>query len=276
VLLLVPADPLRPRRPDPHFADEARSFGSFQVVDPPSAAVSGSGPAVYRGWMLSSATYAAFHAALAARGVVLETSPADYRRAHELPGWYASLVDVTPRSVWTVGDSRSSFDDACRALGGAAAVLRDYTKSMKHYWHEAAYIPDVSSPDRAWAVASRFRELREEDFTGGFVLRAFEEFSPGEVRTWWRHGRCVFVGPHPDGGPTDLPSDVDFLAPLVASFPFVTVDLARRVDGVWRVVELGDGQVSDRPRTVPVDEFVHRLWDASTDGNATVPGPAPA
>ena len=32
--------------------------------------------------------------------------------------------------------------------------------------------------------------------------------------------------------------------------PFVTVDLALRTDGIWRVVELGDGQVSDRPTTL--------------------------
>jgi hypothetical protein len=29
--------------------------------------------------------------------------------------------------------------------------------------------------------------------------------------------------------------------------PFVAVDLALRTDDVWRVIELGDGQVSDRP-----------------------------
>ncbi|WP_446220731.1 ATP-grasp domain-containing protein [Micromonospora sp. IBHARD004] len=29
--------------------------------------------------------------------------------------------------------------------------------------------------------------------------------------------------------------------------PLVTADLALRADGVWRVVEVGDGQVSDRP-----------------------------
>jgi hypothetical protein len=34
--------------------------------------------------------------------------------------------------------------------------------------------------------------------------------------------------------------------------PFVTVDLAQRDDGQWRVVEVGDGQVSDRaPDLVP-------------------------
>ncbi|MFE5790899.1 ATP-grasp domain-containing protein [Rhodococcus erythropolis] len=38
--------------------------------------------------------------------------------------------------------------------------------------------------------------------------------------------------------------------------PFVTVDFTRREDGVWRVVELGDGQVSDRPRTIPAEQFI--------------------
>jgi len=272
VLLLVPGDPLRPRRPDPHFADEARAFGSFHVLGAIPAGATG--PAVYRGWMMPAAQYAVLHGELAARGIALTTSPAQYRRAHELPGWYPSLVDVTPRTVWTVGATRDAFDAACAALGPGPAVLRDYSKSMKHYWHEACYLPDASDGERAWAVATRFLQLREDDFTGGFVLRAFESFAPGEVRTWWRGGRCVLVGPHPDnphpdnpdpdGPAVPPPSDVDFLAPLVGSFPFVTVDLARRTDGEWRVVELGDGQVSDRPRRLPVEEFVQRLWDRHT------------
>jgi hypothetical protein len=29
-------------------------------------------------------------------------------------------------------------------LGQGPAVVRDYVKSMKHHWHEAAYIPDVA------------------------------------------------------------------------------------------------------------------------------------
>jgi hypothetical protein len=31
---------------------------------------------------------------------------------------------------------------------------------------------------------------------------------------------------------------------------FVTTDVALRTDGAWRVVEVGDGQVSDFPRTL--------------------------
>lgn len=41
--------------------------------------------------------------------------------------------------------------------------------------------------------------------------------------------------------------------------PFVTVDLALRADGVWRVIELGDGQVSDRPTTIEPEAMIAAL-----------------
>jgi hypothetical protein len=165
--------------------------------------------------------------------------------------------------VWTTGDGRDDFDRVRSELGAGPAVLRDYTKSMKHYWHEAAFIPDLADATAAWKVAARLRELRGDDFAGGFVLRRFEEFTGAEVRTWWIHGVCRLVTAHPDT-PDDLPpADVGLEAvrPLVAALglPFVTVDLARRRDGVWRVIELGDGQVSDRPASTSADTFVAAL-----------------
>lgn len=268
MLLLVPADPLRPHRPDPHFAPEAaaaRTAGvPVAVVDHDALARGDAdaalprrpdpGEAVYRGWMLTADRYAGFAATLAARGVTLRTSAGQYRRAHELPGWYPVLAPVTPATTWTEGDDRAAFDRARAELGGGPAVLRDYCKSMKHHWDEAVFVPDLADGEAAWAVARRFRELREDDFVGGFVLRRFERFTSAEVRTWWLDGRCVLVGPHPDtpDRPPTADPDLTTVAPLVAALalPFVTVDLVLREDGVWRVVELGDGQVSDRPTTV--------------------------
>ena len=43
------------------------------------------------------------------------------------------------------------------------------------------------------------------------------------------------------------------------ALPFVTVDFARRTDNTWRVIELGDGQVSDRPSSTPAPEFISVL-----------------
>jgi ATP-grasp domain, R2K clade family 3 len=95
-------------------------------------------------------------------------------------------------------------------------VLRDYVKSMKHYWHEAAYIPDTADHAAAWKIAARFRELREEEFTGGFVLRQFEELTSAEARTWWVSGTCRLFTAHPDT-PGDLPPDIDLtpFTPLI-------------------------------------------------------------
>jgi hypothetical protein len=228
--------------------------------------------AIYRGWMLRSEQYAEMARALAVRNIMLCTSPDQYRQAHELPRWYPTLADVTPTSVWTVGEGLDRFTHACAELGPGPAVLRDYTKSMKHYLHEAAFIPDLADTATACTVASRFRELRDDDFTGGFVLRRFERFVSAEARTWWVNGSCRLIGPHPDTPHDDPPAELDLtdIAPLVAALrlPFVTVDLALRDDGEWRVIEVGDGQVSDRPTTISPDDLVSIIADTGHAGPA--------
>ncbi|MGI5522499.1 ATP-grasp domain-containing protein [Micromonospora sp. CA-259024] len=79
-------------------------------------------------------------------------------------------------------------------------------------------------------------------------------------------------GAHPDSPNDSAPVEVDLapVAPLIAGLglPFVIVDLALRTDGVWRVIELGDGQVSDRP-TCTVPELVAQTvsWNLPVHGN---------
>jgi hypothetical protein len=81
--------------------------------------------------------------------------------------------------------------------------------------------------------------------------------------------RCGTTAPawlvtaHPDT-PNELPPadlDVTMLRRAVTALalPFVTVDLARRTDGTWRVIEIGDGQVSDRPASTPPADLINAL-----------------
>jgi hypothetical protein len=105
-------------------------------------------------------------------------------------------------------------------------------------------------------------ELREEEFTGGFALRRYEQFTTAEARTWWVGGTCRLVTAHPDT-PGDPPLDIN-LAPFTAllgslALPFVTADLALRVGGAWRVIELGDGQFSDRPASIQPAAFINAV-----------------
>ena len=133
MILLVPADVLVPRRPDEMFAAEAaaaRQAGiPVAVVDHDAITQSGDArqavarvpeghpDAVYRGWMVRAEQYEALAGALAARGTTLRTTPAQYQRAHELPGWYQAFAGLTPDSAWTSGDDRAAFDKARAELG---------------------------------------------------------------------------------------------------------------------------------------------------------------
>jgi hypothetical protein len=278
VMILVPADVLRPRRPDEHFAAEAAAAREagwvVALVDHDALAAGGDADAavarvpagegaVYRGWMLGAGPYAAMAEALLRRGVTLRTDAGHYRRAHELPGWSAALAGWTPDTAWTTGDDRAGFDRAREGLGTGAAVLRDWTKSMKHYWDEAVHIPDLTDADAAWRVASRLRELRGDEFTGGFVLRRFEHFTGAEVRSWWVNGECRLLSAHPDTPGELPPADLDLSGPAAViaglGLPFVTVDVKQNTDGVWRVIEMGDGQVSDRPASTAAETLVAAL-----------------
>ncbi|MEU9113584.1 ATP-grasp domain-containing protein [Streptomyces sp. NPDC048483] len=270
-LFLLSGDPLRPRRSDPHFAAEAaavRTAGAATVVldhealvaRDAAAAVSrvprDAGPAWYRGWMLPADRYAALAAALIDRGCGLLTSPAAYRAAHELPGWYATFRALTPESAWLPWTPGRAPEDAALArlagpFGDRPVVVKDWVKSRKHEWEEAAYVPNAADTGRLASVVGRFLALQEEFLTGGVVLRAFEDFdrTVGEARVWWVDGEPVLTGPHPDTPQLCPAPDLTHLAPLVRELGarFLTTDLALRTDGSWRVVEVGDGQVSGLP-----------------------------
>ncbi|MDH6126553.1 ATP-grasp domain-containing protein [Kitasatospora sp. GP82] len=289
--IILPSDPLAPRRPDPHFVWEAQLVrelgGEYALVDHDALlagdAVSavrrvpeGHGPLWYRGWMMPVPAYAALATALAARGCTLLTSPAAYADAHELPGWYSVFEGATPPSAWlpdswppgTAPDPAALADAAQRIGGHGPAVVKDYVKSRKHEWAEACYVPELADLPALTRVVSRFVELQGEFLAGGVVLRRFEEFERDaegravEARVWWVDGEPVLIGPHPDSPQTETDPDLSEVQPLVRALGcrFITTDLARRADGTgWRVIEVGDGQVSGLPHGIDASPLLSSL-----------------
>ncbi|AFU01652.1 ATP-grasp domain-containing protein [Nocardia brasiliensis] len=287
--LLSCADPLDPHRTDPHFAAEtlaARELGATVGLLDLDALLAGDsaaavrkvprdrGPAWYRGWMIPSLAYAALADALAARGTPLIVDAATYRTAHELPGWYATFAAVTPASRWLPGPWGRVPDAAALAelaapLGSGPGIVKDYVKSAKHRWETACYIPDLTDITRMRRVVAAFVAEQEKYLAGGIVLRAFESFGSGahrapEARAWWLDGTPLLIGAHPDT-PDEHPAPaLAHITAHVERLParFVTTDLARRADGVWRVIEVGDGQVSDLPAGVPSELLLEPLLNA--------------
>ncbi|WP_371481423.1 ATP-grasp domain-containing protein [Kitasatospora sp. NBC_00315] len=295
--MLFPADPLTLRRPDPHFAGEARRWrelgGEYALIDHDALLAGegsealrrvpvGIGPLWYRGWMIPTSAYERLASALDARGGGLLTTPAGYASAHELPGWYPAFDGATPTSVWLPVDLSPGAPGpapahgalaaaAARLGGGGPAIVKDYVKSRKHEWAEACFVPDLGDLPALERVVARFVELQAEFLAGGVVLRRFEEYTrtedgrANEARVWWLDGEPVLVGPHPDTPDLTPEPDLSEVRPLVRALGcrFVTTDLAHRADGSgWRVVEVGDGQVSGLPSSVDATVLLSSLATA--------------
>ena len=143
---------------------------------------------------------------------------------------YPLLVDLTPETRIYPADC--DLEAELRALGWSEFFIKDYVKSLK-----TSVGSRISKPEQVAAVVAdmhRFRGVIE----GGFCVRRVESFLPDTERRYF-----VLDGvPHAATG--EVPAIVHECAKRLRS-RFYSVDVVRRADGQPRIVEVGDGQVSD-------------------------------
>lgn len=224
---------------------------------------------LYRGWMLRVEQYAGLVAALRSKGYEPVTGAEDYAACHELPGWYWLVEDLTAKSRWIAHGPPYTQEELRGLLAGwaGAVVVKDSVKSEKHAWKEACFIPDPADFAAASRVIAKFIELRGGGFEGGLVLREFLSLKrtgvhpqsgmplSEEVRTFWASDRLVAAGDYwGDAALAEVPTVVRAAAARVKR-PFFTVDGARKENGEWVVMEVGDGQVSALPDAMGAGEF---------------------
>ncbi len=206
------------------------------------------GLVVYRGWMLSPGAYGYFVEAVQQQGASAFTSAKQYLATHYLSNWYPLISDLTPETV--ILEKDQDFVSALRDIGWPRFFVKDYAKSLK-----TALGSVVVRPEDICAVVAEMEKFRGA-IEGGLCVRRVENFVPNsEVRYFVLNGK-------PDGPSLEepVPGIVAQCASRIDS-PFFTVDVALREDGVLRVVELGDGQVSDLVGW-STDRFVS-LWRAA-------------
>ena len=199
---------------------------------------------VYRGWMVTLDEYARFEQAILDVGAKLLTNSATYRLTHHLPGWYSLLQEWTAETVIV-----SSADELFLTLTGLhweAYFLKDFVKSLKV---GGGSIVKSSEEVKRWVEEMLYYR---DEFEGGICIRRVEDFEPeSECRFFVLNGKPF--------GPDDrvIPLPVAIAASRIPS-SFFTVDVARNRSGVWRIVELGDGQVSDLVGWTP--ERFAEMW----------------
>jgi hypothetical protein len=302
--LIYCADPLNPRAVDADYETEAGaasalgiehnliSFEALVNERDPARAVRGvreaehAEAAIYRGWMLTVAQYAALYDALAARNLRLLNDPAAYQFCHYLPDSYPAIEGRTPHTVWTRLDGVPDFEQIMELLlpfGSGPVMVKDFVKSRKHEWFEACFIPSATDRAAVERVVRRFIELQGDVLAEGLVFREFVEFEPlgihsrsgmpltREYRLFFVDGEPAGILPYWDEGDYAGPEPpLDEFRGVAVKVPsrFFTMDVARTVDGNWLIVELGDGQVAGLPDHADVDAFYHALLSRLTHGGA--------
>lgn len=254
---LFPASPFDPKLADEPFvaqqeALEAAGFNwsvcsdaEFNGAEPLRGVPVGS-TVVYRGWMATPSQYESFTNAVVRFGASPLTSAAAYAACHYLPNWYPLIRELTPDTVILPEDA--DLDTELRKLGWNAYFIKDYVKSLKTGPGAVA-----RTPLQAKVIVEAMRTYRGE-IEGGLCLRRVEAFEEqSETRYFVLRGQAH----HPTDG--TIPEIVQSCVERISS-PFFSVDVARRRDGDLRIIEVGDGQVSDLVGWGP-DEFAG-LWSS--------------
>jgi hypothetical protein len=240
---LFPADTWDRDKADDFFAEQAAALGAagFSYSLFGDEVVSGSkglrgvpagGSVVYRGWMLNASEYGRLAAAVERAGGTPFTPQQAYLTAHLLPNWYPLIPDLTPET--RVFPADADLVRELTALGWGALFVKDYVKSLKT--SVGSLIRDPSLVGQVVAELSAFRG----EIEGGICVRRVEDFLPETERRYFVLGGRPFAADRSEG----VPEVVATCAERIPS-KFFSVDVVRRRDGAVRVVEIGDGQVSD-------------------------------
>jgi hypothetical protein len=242
--LLFPCDPFNKSSVDDNYVEEwqaatdmgmACSLFSFEDFEEgvfrPRPALAAGESIVYRGWMLRPERYAALFDACAAQGARLDTDTAQYRRCHHLPEWYAACVDDTPETVFAARDA--DFVAAVAGKDWPAFFVKDHVKSL------TSTRGSIAATACEIALVVDLIEQYRGAVEGGVCIRRFETLLPDtEERYFSWHSRAY-------GRHGSVPALVASIAARIDS-PFFSIDIVSSDKGQLRLIELGDGQVSDR------------------------------
>ena len=232
---------------------------------------------IYRGWMLKPGLYETLYYSLLKKNIELINNPAEYKFCHYLPESYETIKGLTPKTTFKELKFEFKIEDFQKEInvfGNQPIIIKDYVKSQKHYWNEACFIPNVSDSEKAHAVISKFIELQDSDLNEGLVFRKFvalEELTKHsesgmpltkEFRVFVKNGEVMTIFKYWDEG------DYQNVEPVIEHFTeiipkiksnFFTMDIAKKKDGNWIIVELGDAQVAGLPDNADKDEFYNEL-----------------
>ena len=222
------------------FDFDALAFGDFN----PHPKIEPHERILYRGWMLNAQAYKTLVTRIKFKGGEPITSLADYLQCHYLSGWYQQCSDFTAKTYFF--DADETLETKVGTLGWNRFFVKDFVKSNTAEKGSIAH-----SPSEVCDIVQQLTAYRGE-IEGGVAIRQVEDYIPDTERRYFVVRDTAYS---PDGNPP--PQLVQDISTMINA-PFYSVDLVQNSAGDLRLVELGDGQVSDK-KTWPLAKFVDVL-----------------
>lgn len=229
---------------------------------------------IYRGWMMTPKVYEQFYIELLKMNIQLINNPTEYENCHYLPKSYDKIASQTPKSSWTKDLSETNILSLSNEFGNKPIIIKDFVKSEKHNWNDACFIPNASDKNKVKQIVNRFLELRGEYLNEGIVFREFVELEfltehsksgmplTKEFRIVFLNKQVVQVLNYWDEGNYDSEKpNIEFFKKIADKIEsnFFTMDVAKRKNDSWIIMELGDGQVAGLPDNTNRNEYYKRI-----------------
>lgn len=223
--------------------------------------------AIYRGWMMKPEKYRQFYNDLSDKGISLINSPEEYCNCHMFPYSYNKLQNLTPKTLIFPENEEIDWDSVRCTFD--RFMIKDFVKSVKGFGFPEYLTSEMSNAELDQYVL-KFKNLRDELFTGGIVLKQYVELDrigghTHEFRAFYVKGQLATIYQNSDNKEDDVPEDVLNNKELcLLNSNFYTIDFARTTNGKYIVIETGDGQVSGLPSETEAEllytELKHLFW----------------
>jgi hypothetical protein len=142
------------------------------------------------------------------------------------------ITDLTPETkFYSVNDD---LERELEKLDWSAFFIKDYVKSLK-----TSVGSIISQPSEIKTVVAEMQKFRGT-IEGGICVRRVEDFIAQTEKRYF----VLFGTPFAALPNEEIPEIVYECSKRIQS-PFFSVDVIQRRDSIKRIVEIGDGQVSD-------------------------------
>lgn len=232
---------------------------------------------IYRGWMLEPKIYEKLYNGLLSKNIQLINSPNEYKHCHYLPNSYDKIKAVSPKSNWTKENEKISkilINSLTDKFQGSPIIVKDYVKSEKHNWRNACFIPNASDKENVNRIVNNFIELRGNSLNVGLVFREFEKLEfltnhsksemplTKEFRIVFLNNELVSIFDYWDEGEYgETKPNIEIFKKIAKTIEsnFFTMDVAKKENGEWIIMELGDGQVAGLPENANENEYYEKI-----------------